>query len=42
MLLPRDTIKASTPQAIAAVDASANWTRHAIFPNGTSTVHTQV
>ena len=42
MLLPRDTINASTPQAIAAVDASASSTRHAMFLNGTSTVHSQV
>src|SRR5277367_1247068 len=38
MLLPRDTMKASTPQAMAAVDASANCTRHAMLPNGTSAV----
>jgi hypothetical protein len=42
MLLPRETMKASTPQAIAAVLASARATRHAMFLNGTSTVQSQV
>src|SRR3984957_2028974 len=38
MLLPRDTMSERIPQAKAAVDASANCTRQAILPNGTSTV----
>src|SRR5271168_2682254 len=42
MLLPRDTIKASTPQDIAAVLASARVTRQAMFLKGTSTVHSHV
>ena len=42
MLLPRETMKARTPHAIAAVDASASVTRHATFPKGTSTVQSQV
>ena len=42
MLLPRETMKPSTPAAIAAVLASASATRQAMFLNGTSTVHSQV
>ena len=42
MLLPRETIKASTPQAIAAVLASAKATRQAMFLKGTRTVQSQV
>src|SRR5580658_2264595 len=42
MLLPRETIKASTPQAMAAVLASASATRQAMFLKGTNTVQNQV
>src|SRR5580693_8927108 len=42
MLLPRETINASTPQDKAAVLASARATRQAMFLKGTNTVQSQV
>jgi hypothetical protein len=42
MALPRETMKATTPVAIAAVLASASATRQAIFRNGTKTVQNHV
>ncbi len=42
MLLPRETMRAITPQAMAAVEASANSTRQAMLRKGTNTVHNHV
>ena len=42
MLLPRDTMRETIAQPMAAVLASASATRQAMFLNGTSTVHSQV
>ena len=42
MLLPRETIRASRPQAIAPENAWPTDTRHAMFPIGSSVVHSQL
>src|ERR1700677_3994182 len=42
MLLPRETMKARTPQAILARVASPSHTRQAMFLNGTNAVHNHV
>src|ERR1041385_1333412 len=41
-LLPRETIRAMSAQAIALALAWANATRHAMLPTGTSTVQSQL
>jgi hypothetical protein len=41
MLLPRDTIMATMPQAMAAAKDSPTSTRQATFPKGRITVHSQ-
>src|SRR5258708_2844269 len=40
--LPRETISAMSAQATAPALAWASATRHAMFPTGTSAVHSQV
>ena len=41
MLLPRETMKATKPQARAAAVASPTSTRHATFPTTSSFVQSQ-
>ncbi len=41
MLLPRETMKPTSPHAIAAANDSPTSTRHATLPNGKITVHSQ-
>ena len=42
MLLPRETISASNPHAIAPENACPTDTRQAMLPIGSSAVHSQL